>query len=146
VWPEREVHLVEPLKKRARLLAEVAAELGLANVRVHAVRAEEAGRGELRESCALVVARAVAELRVLLEYTAPLAMPGGVLALAKGSGVKAEVEVARHAAEVLSCGGLRVTPMRSEVNALASIVLAEKVGRTVEGYPRRPGMPEKRPL
>jgi len=55
----------------------MAAALDLGNVRVHPVRAEEAGRGGLRDSSGLVTARAVAELRELLEYTAPLAATGG---------------------------------------------------------------------
>ncbi|MCY3602275.1 MAG: class I SAM-dependent methyltransferase, partial [Chloroflexi bacterium] len=79
VAPEVEVHLVEARRKRAGLLTEMAEALGLARVTAHGERAEEAGRGALRERADLVIARAVAPLPVLLEYTAPLAATGGTI-------------------------------------------------------------------
>lgn len=146
VMPSVEVHLVEPLQKRARLLREVAGELGLGNVLVHAVRAEEAGRGELRDSAGVVTARAVAELRELLEYTAPLAGQGGILALPKGSGAREEVEQAESAATKLHCGYTGVERMRPVVSETLSVVFYEKRGATAGAYPRRAGVPGKRPL
>lgn len=144
--PGVHVSLVEPLRKRARLLEAMAAELGLANVRVLAERAEDAARGQLRDSCALVTARAVAELRELLEYTAPLAAPGGWIVLPKGSGAEAEVEEAGRAFAELACVHRATVPMRSQVSDSGMLVVVEKVGPTPERYPRRPGLPGKRPL
>jgi 16S rRNA (guanine527-N7)-methyltransferase len=86
VEPDTPVTLVEPLKKRARLLDAMAQALGLANVKVEALRAEEAGRGPLRESGHLVTARAVAPLAELLEYTVPLARVEAHLVFARGAG------------------------------------------------------------
>lgn len=146
VQGDRAVHLIEPLKKRAQLLAEMAQVLGLSNVSVHAVRAEDAGRGPLRDGCALVTARAVAELRELLEYTAPLAAAGGVVALAKGSGLGAELAAAETAQATLACTFLRGEPMRGEVSETVSVALFAKTGPTPAGYPRRAGVPGKRPL
>lgn len=144
--PSVEVHLVEPLQKRARLLRDVAGELELANVVVHPLRAEEAGRGQLRDSGDVVTARAVAELRELLEYTAPLARAGGILALPKGSGAEQEVEAAAEAAAKLHCAFTGLERMRPVVSETLSVVFYEKRGATSEEYPRRAGLPGKRPL
>jgi 16S rRNA (guanine527-N7)-methyltransferase len=146
IQPATPVTLVEPLQKRARLLESMAAELGLANVRVLPDRAEDAGRGPLRERCALVTARAVAELRELLEYTVPLAGPGGWIVLPKGSGAEAEVEEAARAFDELNCAHRATVPMRPEVSDSGMVVVVEKLGPTPEKYPRRAGIPGKRPL
>jgi len=146
VRPAMDVHLVEPLKKRARLLAELALDLGLTNVAVHSVRAEEAGRGPLRDAAPLVTARALAGLRELLEYTAPLAAPGGLIALPKGSAVADEIAGAQGALAALKCEVARVERMRPEISETISVVLLRKLGATPAQFPRRPGMPSKRPL
>lgn len=146
VRPGWEVHLVEPLGKRAAFLAGAAAELGLANVTVHCVRAEEAGRGPLRGACDLVTARAVAELRVLLEYTAPLARVGGLVLLPKGSRLEDELSAAEAALEALGCRVEGIVPMRREVSGEVRVVAVRKLGETPAGYPRRPGVAERRPL
>lgn len=146
VMPDLPVTLVEPLQKRARLLEAMAAALELDNVTVVAVRAEEAGRGKLRERFGLVTARAVAELRELVEYTAPLVRSGGWLALPKGSSAAAEVEAAGRALAELGCEYRSTVVMRREVSDAGVVVLVEKVSSTPARYPRRPGMPAKRPL
>lgn len=146
VRPGVATHLVEPLQKRARLLGEVAEALGLEHVVSHGQRAEEAGRGQLRELGGLVTARAVAELRVLIEYTAPLAAPGALIALPKGSGLADEVPAAARALAELRCEIIDTVPMRTEVSERGLVLLLRKTGNCPDRYPRRPGMPAKRPL
>ena len=146
VLPGVPVRLVEPLQKRARLLAEMAAAMGLENVTVHALRAEGAGRGPLRAANALVVARAVAEIRELLEYTAPLAAPGATIALPKGSRVDDEIAAAALAFQELGCAVTDRDRMRPEVNEAVTVVRLTKCGDVPGKYPRRPGIPGKRPL
>ncbi len=146
VAPDVEVHLVEARKKRAELLAELAATLGLANVAAHGERAEEAGRGGLRDSASLVVARAVAPLPVLLEYTAPLAATGGTIAAVKGSRGEAELAESEAAMAALACEHTGTEGMREEVAGRMSVQLFRKTGPTPPRYPRRPGMPAKRPI
>lgn len=146
VMRQADVVLVEPLKKRAALLAMAAEELGLRNVRVEAVRAEEAGRGWLRDRADVVTARAVAEVRELLEYTAPLARPGGLLVLAKGSASEEEIAAADGALRELECELSGVVGMREAVSEWGRVVLLGKNAMTPQRYPRRAGMPAKRPL
>lgn len=138
--------LVEPLKKRARLLEQLAAELELANVDVYPLRAEEAGRGPLRDRAAIVTARAVAELSELLEYTAPFAADGAVIGMPKGSALQAELATARRACHVLGCQFLDTVPMRPEISETLTMALFRKSGVTHRTYPRRPGMPHQQPL
>lgn len=146
VLPGTLVHLVEPLRKRASLLTEMAAELRLENVSVHALRAEEAGRGPLRNANGLVFARAVAELRLLLEYTAPVASVGATIALPKGSRGEGELAAAGNAMSELQCEYIDTVRMRDEVNSAVTIVRLRQLAPVPAKYPRRPGMPERRPL
>lgn len=146
VRPGWKVHLVEPLQKRARFLEAAARELGCTNVTVHALRAEEAGRGPLREACGLVTARAVAELRVVLEYAAPLAAVGGVIALPKGSRLEEELAAAETAIGELGCELDAILPMRPEVSETVRVALLRKRASCPGRYPRRAGQPERRPI
>jgi len=146
VRPALEVHLIEPLQKRARLLTAAAAELGLAQVAVYPVRAEEAGRGELRDGATLVTARAVAQLSELLEYTAPFAAVGATIVFPKGSSLDAELASAANALAELGCEHVSTVSMRQEVSEAVRVAVFRKIAATPAKYPRRPGMPAKRPL
>ena len=146
VAPGLEVHLVEARGKRADLLAGMAADLGLGNVVVHGERAEEAGRGALRDRGSLVMARAVAPLPVLLEYLAPLTATGGTIAAVKGSRGEAELAEAEAAVEALNCLHTGTEAMRPEVGGTMQVLRFQKTGPTPSRYPRRPGMPRKRPI
>ena len=146
VHPELDVQLVEPLQKRAALLSDVAAALELSNVHVSAARAEDAGRGPLRASANLVTARAVAPLRELLEYTAPFASDGGLLALPKGSGLDDEVTAAAAAMDALGVRLAEVVPMRREVSDNVRVAIFHREGDLAPGFPRRAGTPGKKPL
>lgn len=144
----RDTHfaLVEPLKKRARLLVALAQALELPNVEVHALRAEEAGRGPLREAADIVTARAVAPLTELLEYTVPFARSGGLIGLPKGSGLAEELAGAGKATYVLGCDYLETCPMRPEVSQTLALAMFLKSRPTPKPYPRKPGMPRQKPI
>ena len=144
--PGTQVHLVEARKKRAELLAELAERLGLSNVTVSGERAEEAGRGPLRDGADLAIARAVAPLPVLLEYLAPLTAPGGTIAAVKGSRGESELTEAEAAIEALNCEHTATEAMRAEVGGRMRVLLFRKTGPTPPRYPRRPGIPRKRPI
>jgi 16S rRNA (guanine527-N7)-methyltransferase len=134
VRPEREVHLIEATARKAAFIAETAHALGL-DVRVHAQRSEELGRGELRDACACVVARALAPPPVAAELCLPLCRPGGRLVL--WSRERAGDEVAFAAAAL---GGQMLEP------ECPGVLVIGKRDATPERFPRRPGMAAKRPL
>lgn len=146
VAPQTRFALVEPLQKRARLLQAAADEMGLTNVAVYAQRAEEAGRGPLRESAELVTARAVAALPELLEYTVPFAAQGGIIALPKGSALPGEFAAATNAMAELGCEHEGTAAMRPVISEALAVVFFRKVAPTPQRYPRRPGVPGKRAL
>jgi 16S rRNA (guanine527-N7)-methyltransferase len=100
-----------------------------------------------REHYDVVLARAVAKLPVLAEYALPLCRMGGRLIAQKGESAREETQAAAYAVSVLGGQLKRVIPV--ELLGLAearNLVVIEKIARTPSQYPRRPGMPAKRPL
>ena len=140
--------LLEATGKKAEFLTEVVSRLGLTDVTVLNARAEQAGHDPAhREAYDLAVARALAALPVLAELTLPFVRPGGLVIAQKGEDPVAEVEAAQAAFQTLG-GRLRhVLPVSVPGLAAARhLVVIEKVAATPDGYPRRSGMPAKRPL
>ena len=160
VEPALGLTLIESHGRRCRFLETVVEELELGGVAdgvadgstdrvtVRQARAEEAGRDPaLREAFDLAVARAVAPLPVLVEYALPLLRPGGVLAAPKGSRARDELREAAGAIEAL--GGCAEEPLALPLPSGAPpqlVLLVRRCGELPERYPRRPGMPSKRPL
>ena len=93
-----------------------------------------------------VVARAVAHLPILAEYLLPLVKIGGQMLAQKGKEAEQEAKQAENAFTTLG-GELRqiVSVTLPGVDARALIVIA-KIHRTPDRYPRRVGIPSKRPL
>lgn len=92
--PDLEMHLVEPMQRRAAWLREVVDALGIRTAIVHESRAEDL-RGRLEVD--VVTARAVASLDRLARWTMPLVRPGGRLVLLKGRRAAEEVAAADRA-------------------------------------------------
>ncbi len=147
-FPELNVTLLEATGKKALFLDFVSRALGLPNVAVLKGRAEELGhRPEHREQYDFATARAVAEMRTLVEYTLPFVRVGGLFAASKSADAAEETAQAAHALEALG-GRLRelVPVTLPTLDALRNIVVVDKIAPTPERYPRRPGVPEKKPL
>lgn len=144
--PGLRMTLLEATGKKCTFLRETIAALGLDNADVVEGRAEELAHDPaLRESFDLVIARAVAALPVLVEYALPFLRVGGHLAAPKGTGADREVAEAEKALDEL--GGVVRELVTLPVEDVAStLVLIEKVRPTPERYPRRTGIPSKRPL
>lgn len=140
--------LLDSIRKKAKFLRGICAELGLSDVLVAEGRAEDFGqRPGFRGSYDRVVARAVKPLNILSEYCLPFLRIGGFFLAMKGPGVEEEIEVARGGIDLL--GGRIVQKFECALPFGAgerSIVVIEKVRETPPAYPRRPGIPEKRPL
>ncbi len=146
--PSLRLTLVEAHGRRADFLREVVATLGLDGVEVVQARAEDAGRDPaLRGRFDLVVARALAAVRVLVEYALPLLRDGGVLATPKGGRWRDELAETGRALDVLGGVALDPVPMPLEPGAPEqAVVLVRRQGVLDDRYPRRAGMPTKRPL
>ena len=148
VCPAWHLTLLEATRKKCDFLEHIITTLQLTDARVGWARAETAGHapGE-REHYDLVVARAVAELSVLAEYLLPFARLGGQVIAWKGDAIEDEVKAAKGAIGKLG-GKLRaVRPVKVPgIDQQRHLVIIDKVAPTVAAYPRREGVPAKKPL
>lgn len=145
--PHVEMALVDSLGKRVKFLEAVVDKLGFENAVCLHGRAEELGQGpEHREKYDAALARAVAGLPVLCEYLLPLVRVGGTAAAMKGPGGRGEVEEASKALQTLGGEVVDIVEITLPSGDQRQIIVMEKVSSTPREYPRRPGIPQKRPL
>jgi 16S rRNA (guanine527-N7)-methyltransferase len=148
VFPSIRLVLLEATAKKAAFLRHLRDALEIEGMEVVAGRAEELGREPAhRERFDLVLSRAVASLPTLAELTLPFCAIGGSAVLHKKGDFAAEVEGADRAISLLG-GRLReVRPVAlPHLTDERCLVVIQKVSPTPEKYPRRPGMPVKRPI
>ena len=148
VCPELRLTLLESTRKKVEFLLHIAAVLGLSDVDIVWDRAENLGQNpHYRERYDVVLARAVAELPVLAEFCLPFCRIGGRFVAQKG--VEAEREVAQAAPALERLGGVlrEVKEVRlPEQRERRALVVIDKAAPTPSAYPRRAGIPAKRPL
>jgi len=148
VCPGMRLTLLEATDKKVTFLEHLVRVLGLKGVEAIHGRAEELGHNPAhRERYDWALARAVAEMPTLTEYLLPLVRVGGAVLAQKGEGAAAEVHGADTAIATLGGQVRQLVPV--ELRGLAEtryLVVVDKVAATPDKYPRRPGMPEKRPL
>jgi 16S rRNA (guanine527-N7)-methyltransferase len=142
------VVLMDARAKKVRFVDHVVGRLGLQDVESLWGRAEEIAHDPAhREGYDLVLARAVAELPVLAEYMLPFCRMGGLAVAQKGASAQEEAQAAAYAISLLGGQLQQVIPI--ELLGLAeerNLVVIKKVARTADRYPRRTGIPAKRPL
>ncbi|MCX7019538.1 MAG: 16S rRNA (guanine(527)-N(7))-methyltransferase RsmG [bacterium] len=138
---------LESAAKKCGFIESAVAELGLGNMTVLCARAEEAGRSPARESFDIATARAVGPVASLCEIGLPMLRMGGMLLLYKTRPADGELRGAGRAVSML---GGRICPSyyyRLEGDAQErAIHRIEKTAPTPDKYPRRSGIPFKRPL
>lgn len=146
--PELSLTLLDSSRKRVAFLQEAARELGLEQVTALHGRAEDFGSNQAyREQFPLVVSRAVARLNVLCELCLPFVAPGGYFVAYKGPDGIAELAEAQPA--LIELGGRNETtwPYVLPHNMGQRLLLIVKKERiTPKKFPRKAGIPEKRPL
>lgn len=146
--PDIKLTLLDSLNKRLLFLREVVDQLGLAGVEVVHARAEEAGRMRERRECYQVaVSRAVARLNVLAELCLPLVAVGGYFVALKGAQYEEEAAAAARAIGLLGGEVAAVRPVKlPELADKRAVIYIKKATSTPLSFPRRPGLPEKKPL
>ena len=142
-----DVTMLDSLNKRIGFLNDVIAELGLKNIKAVHSRAEDAGKNpKFREKFDIATARAVADLAVLAEYALPFVKVGGYFVALKGNSPKEEIESAKKA--IREMGGeieeTKEVVLPSGINHC--LVIIRKVIKTPDKYPRKAGMPTKKPI
>lgn len=144
--PDLRLTLIESNGRKAAFLEHAAAVLELEDVQVVARRAEEAGQDpSLRECFDAAVARALAAMPVLVELCLPFVRVGGVL-LAMKAAAGDEVDAARPAVAELGGELEAIVAAPSALRDRGEIVIVRKIAPTPAAYPRRPGVPGRRPL
>jgi 16S rRNA (guanine527-N7)-methyltransferase len=142
------ITLVESVGKKAMFCQHIVRVLGLENVEVIQARAEDLGqKAEHREKYDWAVARAVAQMNVLMEYLLPLVKIGGMVLAQKGESAPAEAQEAEKAMKLL--GGKLKQLIPVTLPGVADdryLVLIDKVAATPPKYPRKAGMSAKTPL
>ena len=141
--PDLKVTLADALKKRCLFLERLAAELGIEDMEILWGRAEDLGKkAELRGQFDFSAARAVASLPILLEYCTPFLKEGGAFLA-----MKAKDEDADSTKALLELNCVIEKTERYDLNGEdRMLITVRKVGATPDKYPRRAGMPDKKPL
>jgi 16S rRNA (guanine527-N7)-methyltransferase len=146
--PGIELTLVESIQKKVHFCRHVVDGLQLEGVQVIHTRAERVGQDpEHRGRYTWALARAVASTPILLEYLLPLLQLQGCALLYKGMTGPSEVHEARNALAVLGGEVLQILPVElPKVSETRHLILVRKCAATPAKYPRRTGIPTKRPL
>lgn len=147
-FPHLQVTIIDSLNKRMQFLDHVCKELSITGVRPLHGRAEDMGQqAGLREAFDLVIARAVARLNVLSEYCLPFARVGGHFIAMKGAEITPELNEAKKAIKTLGGKTKQVETFQlAEEAGERNIVIIEKQQDTPKSYPRKAGVPAKKPL
>ncbi|HEY9720543.1 MAG TPA: 16S rRNA (guanine(527)-N(7))-methyltransferase RsmG [Oscillatoriaceae cyanobacterium] len=139
--------LMDAVGKKVAFMAGAMEALGLSGEARHA-RAEDLGHDPaFRERFDLGVARAVAGLPELLELTLPLVKPDGRLVVSKGAKGPEELEAAKPALKTLNAAVSAAQTLQLPEEAGERYLYAiSKRGATPRAYPRKPGIPHRKPL
>jgi 16S rRNA (guanine527-N7)-methyltransferase len=148
LFPQLRLVLIEPTTKKTAFLDYIIRKLELKNVEVVNSRAEEAAHLSLyREQFALVLSRAVALLPTLAELTLPFCRIGGRFIAQKKGEIDQETNSAKEAIAIL--GGKLDQIKKVELDEFGDaryLVIIDKIYPTPSKYPRRPGLPRRRPI
>ena len=148
LFPSIRLVLLDSTAKKAAFLHHIKNKLGLDNVEIVVGRAEEiAHQAQYREQFDMVLSRGVALLPTLVELTLPFCAIGGSFIAQKKGDIDLELSQANKAISLLG-GSLREVRKidLAEFTDKRRLIIIDKVSATPRQYPRRPGMPAKRPL
>ena len=148
LFPDIRLVLLDSTAKKAAFLQHIKSELGLDNVEIVVGRAEEiAHQAQYREQFDMVLSRGVALLPTLIELTLPFCTIGGSFIAQKKGDIDLELSQANKAISLLG-GSLREVRKidLAEFTDKRRLIIIDKVSATPQQYPRRPGIPAKRPV
>jgi len=147
-YPNFHLTITEASVKKSEFLGHVVKLLKLDRVAILPKRAEEVGRHpKYRGQFDVVLSRAVAPLPILVELCLPFLKVGGRMVAQKSQQAEEEVKSSAQAISMLGGKVVEVKPVVVPfLEAYRALVLIEKIAETPERFPRRPGIPQKRPL
>lgn len=148
ICPSVKLSLLEARNKKSMFLEKVTDEMNFQKVKILNGRAEIFGKGaDHRERYDIAISRAVARLSVLSEYCLPLVRVGGLFVAQKGRSYKEETDKALKAVQLLGGELIGVENVRIPfINQERYLLVIKKIKGTPSKYPRKEGLPQKRPL
>lgn len=144
------VTALDSRKKSADFVSRIADKAGCKNIQGVHGRIEELGRNpKFREKFDLVVCRALAEVRILLEYCLPFAKKGGYVLFYKGPKLPEEISAASNALKTFEigdgdCKTSKLSP--PDFPFQRNFMLINKNFDISSKYPRKNGIPRAKPL
>lgn len=148
IFPNFHLTIAESVKKKCTFIQHLVLLLGLNEVEIIQERVEVLGQSiSHRERYDWAIARAVAVLPTLVEYLLPLVKVNGSMLAMKGKSASQEVKDAYYAIKILggNLGNIFSTNL-PEVDEERNLIAINKISHTPQKYPRRTGIPRKRPL
>ena len=146
-YPDVEVTLLDSTGKKLKAVENMAQEIGVKNAKVIHMRAEEAGKKpEFREKYDFATARAVAELRVLLEYTLPFVKSGGIFLSLKGASAIDEIDGAKNSLKTLGGKIEGINEFTLPGGDKRAIINVKKISHIPSKFPRVSAQIAKKPL
>ncbi len=146
--PEKQFISIDSVQKKIKFQEQFCEQFGIHNISPVWSRAEDFIMiSKEHEGFDLAIARAVAPLNILSELTLPFVSIHGYAVLYKGKDYQIELQAADKAIRTL--GGLVIDCLTTELPFLygsRSMVIIEKVQPSPAGYPRKAGIPQKKPL
>jgi 16S rRNA (guanine527-N7)-methyltransferase len=148
LYPSMRLTLIDSVGKKIDFCRHIVKVLGLDRVELQQARAEELGQDiQHRERYDWAVARAVANLNILVEYLLPLVRMGGSVLAQKGESGPAEAHTAEKPAKLLGGRLRQMIPLYLPgVVEERYLIIFDKTAATPPAYPRRVGVPTKAPL
>lgn len=147
IYPEKRFLLLDSLNKRIGFLNEAIRELDIQNIETLHTRIEDAARIErYRGNFDVVLARAVAKLNTLVEYSIPLLKVGGKLVAYKSNSADEEIKNSENAMQKLFCKVEQNEKMMLSGEYCRNFVIIKKLKETPNVFPRRGNLPKKQPL
>ncbi len=146
--PDVKLVLLESTGKKAIFLRHLKEKLEMDDIEIVVGRAEEVAHSDQsRERFDIVLSRAVAPLATLVELTLPFCAIGGSFIAQKKGNI--EQEISRATKAISTLGGSLREVKRVQLEELSDeryLIIIDKVSPTPPQYPRRPGIPSKRPI
>lgn len=147
ICPQLDVTIIDSLNKRINFLHLLSEELGLTGVHFYHGRAEDLGQDKaFRGQFDLVTARAVARMQVLSELTIPFLKVGGQLMALKASSAEQELLDAKQALTLLFSQVTESINYQLPNGDERNLTIVSKKKETPNKYPRKAGLPNKKPL
>lgn len=146
--PSSHITCLDALNKRIGFIKMVCEAVGIQNIELIHGRAEDFGQDvKYRAQYDFAVSRAVAELRLLLEFVMPFVKTNGYFLAYKSLKSKTELEEARNALRCLQSELVDEVKFTLPIeNSERDILIIKKTGDLPKKYPRKAGVPKKSPL